>query len=782
MRNIAIAVAILAAATQHSMAQTVSVSGHVVDARTGESVAFANCAIQETGRGATSNAYGFFSLQASKGAKVNVSCMGYEAMTFSATGDTSVVIRLSPRTEEIGEVTVQATVPQTELTEMSKSSVPIAMIKSIPSFTGEPDVMKAITFLPGVAAGRDGMSDIFVRGGDRGQNLIMLDGMKIYNSSHLFGLVSLFNSDIVRNVDIYKGIFPAEYGGRLASVINVLSRDGNTSERNHHLSVGMLSSTFSSEGPIGSGRLTYSLAARAGYNDLFNMSAKRDFYDLDFDSPSTYKSMNSNYVSDSFYDINGRLRWRFGPSASLSLSGIVGSDFERWGDAAQLNSLLQRSTGRTAIRNNAVSLSFVKGFDNLFWRTSAAFTSYRNTSRESYTYMTQQTREKTYAGTERTNSLKDLSVSSHVEGNMEVNHMKGGVSVSRYVFSPSEYRSYDIDTKGVRKDSVGLGHGTMRSVESSLFLSDEIKFGRALSLEVGLRGTAYHVSDTTYLRLEPRASMRLSFGPRSSVKAGYAATNQFNHSVLSYVSQIQSEAWIAATRQMPPQHADQWSVGYFFADDERSLNFSAEVYYKKMTDLIHYRSLKVLDADGNTDKSVSTDGDGRAYGLEIMASKDFSHGISANAAYTLSKSERKFAGVNGGSWFPFSFDRRHSLTLVGMWKGTTGWSASATFNLSSGTPFTMPAALVKGNPAVDAPYLIYTDINNRRTPAYHRLDLNAARDYTGKRGLRMRWTLNIYNAYAHKNPSTVRYSGRGSQADIESDYSILPSLSYAIWF
>lgn len=781
MKNMTLPVAMLMATASLAEAQTVSVSGHIVDAKTGESVAFASCAVPETGRGTTSNAYGFFSLQAAEGAQVKVSCMGYEPSAFAAKTDSSVVIRLTPKTEEIGEVTVRASVPQTELTEMSKNAVPIAMIKAMPSFSGEPDIMKAITFLPGVAAGRDGMSDIFVRGGDRGQNLIMLDGMKIYNSSHLFGLVSLFNSDIVRNVDVYKGIFPAEYGGRLASVINVLSRDGNTQERKHHLSVGMLSSTFSSEGPIGSGRVTYSLAARAGYNDLFNMSAKRDFYNLDFDAADTYESMSSSYVSDSFYDINGRLRWRIGPSASLSLSGIVGSDFERWGEAASLSSLLDRSTGRTAIRNNAASLTFAKAFDNVFWRTSAAFTSYRNTSREDNVYREKGTKEKTSEGETTTNNLKDMSVSTQVEGTLAVNHLKGGLSVSRYVFSPSRTSSYSIDSKGARKDSVGVGYSTMRSVESSLFLSDEIKFGRAIGLEVGLRGTTYHVTDTTYLRLEPRASLRISFGPRSSVKAGYAASNQFNHSVMSYVSEIQSEAWVAATRQMPPQHADQWSVGYFFADDSRSLNISVEAYYKTMSDLLLHRSLKVFDG-GDLSKSVSTGGDGRAYGLELMATKDFSHGVSANVSYTLSKSERKFSGTNGGAWFPFMFDRRHQLTLVCMWQGASGWSASATFNLSTGTPFTMPAALVKTNAASSTPYLVYTDINNRRTPAYHRLDLNTARDYTGKRGTKMRWTLNIYNAYARKNPGTVRYSGRGSQAEIESDYSILPSISYSIWF
>lgn len=285
------------------------------------------------------------------------------------------------------------------------------------------------------------------------------------------------------------------------------------------------------------------------------------------------------------------------------------------------------------------------------------------------------------------------------------------------------------------------------------------------------------------MRLEPRLSTRFLISPRLSVKAGYSSSNQFNHAILNYVGEVESEAWIAATRQMPPQHADQWAAGVFFADDERHVNISAEGFYKKMSHLLHFRSMKVLDGGGKTlDKGVSTDGDGRAYGLELMASKDFGHGVSLNAAYTLQVSERKFANINGGRWFPFLFDRKHQLTLVALWKINKLWDASATFNLASGNPFTMPTARVRGDMVSDFSYLVYTDINNRRTPAYHRLDLNASREHTGRRGVRMKWTMNIYNAYAHKNPSRVKYGGRDSKAEIESDYSILPSLSYSIWF
>lgn len=487
-----LAAAMLAAASPCAFGQARTVSGHVVDARTGESVAFASCADPATGRGTTTNSYGFFCLEAEPEARLTISCMGYEPTEFKAAQWTdSLVIRLKPKDMTLSEVTVRATVPQVELTQMSKSSVPVALVGAMPSFSGEPDVMKAITFLPGVSAGRDGMSDIFVRGGDRGQNLILLDGMKIYNSNHMFGLVSLFNTDIVRNVDVFKGIFPAEYGGRLASVINVLSRDGNTEERHHHLSVGMLSSTLSSEGPIGDGRLTYSLAARAGYNDLFNIKAKRDFYNLDFNSPSTYNSMNSNYVSDSFYDINGRVRWRVTPTASLTLSTLIGSDFEHWGEAIGMRDAADREVGRTAIRNNAASLAFSKSFARVFWRTQASLTSYRNVTRSDTDSRSLTGKELTRSGMRHTSELQDLSLSSRLEADAGLCHLKGGAEVSRYAFRPSRMRFYDIDAKGARKDSTAAAGGKASSVEASLYADNEMRLTNRWALDAGLRATAY---------------------------------------------------------------------------------------------------------------------------------------------------------------------------------------------------------------------------------------------------------------------------------------------------
>ncbi|MGN0029509.1 MAG: TonB-dependent receptor domain-containing protein [Marinilabiliaceae bacterium] len=769
------------------------VSGRIVDWETGENIAFASIAEAGTGRGTTTNQDGYFSLKAD--GRVSVSCIGYEPLSLDMgdgqNGDTAVVIRLRRKEQKLDEVVVSATVPEVEAVVMSKSTVPVALVKAMPSFTGEPDIIKAITFLPGVQGGRDGMSDIFVRGGDRGQNLIMLDGMKIYNSSHMFGIVSLFNTDMVKNVDVYKGIFPARYGGRLASVIDVTSRDGDEGKRGYHISVGMLSSTAFAQGPIVPGKLTFAVAARAGYNDLFNMGARKEFYDVDIKSSETYAGLDRSYVSESFYDINARLRWKMTPTATLASSVIIGSDFERYGEASRIgkSSPLERETGRTAIRNNGVSLTFSKGFDKTFWLTSASFTSYRNTSDSKTESRNPFTMKISSTGFDIKGALREIALKSHTEVTLGPGKLRAGAEISRYIFSPSRSSLWE-ESDGARKDSASAESGDIRSVESSAYAEGEIDITSDLRLDIGLRTTAYHASAAlgesgkTFARIEPRASLRLMFARHISLKTGFSVANQFNHCMLAYIDDIQSETWVAATGSMPPQKARQAAFGLFYANDGQRVNLSAEGFYKWMSDLQHCRSARVFRngvIESSVGEEILTGGDGRAYGVEVMASKDMPHGVSASLAYTWMRSERKFDGVNGGRWFPHLFERRHSLTATGIWAINDKWKSSASFNFATGNPFTMPSAYVKPDMTTGVGRYIFTDINNRRMPNYHRLDLNIARTHACRGGAEMQWTLNIYNVYAHKNPSYARFS-HDDKACITSDYSILPSLSWSIKF
>lgn len=777
----------------YAMPQSRPASGRVVDSQTGENIAFANIAEAGSGRGTTTNHDGYFSLDAN--GVLSISCIGYEPQSIDigamARRDTSFVIRLRRKEQKLDEVVVSATVPEVEAVQMSKSTVPVALVSAMPSFTGEPDIMKAITFLPGVQGGRDGMSDIFVRGGDRGQNLIMLDGMKIYNTSHMFGIVSLFNTDMVRNVDIYKGIFPARYGGRLASVIDVTSRDGDDAKRSYHVSVGMLSSTAFAQGPIVPGKLTFAVAARAGYNDLFNMSARKKFYDIDFSNLDSYESLDNSYVSQSFYDFNARIRWKITPTASLATSAIVGSDFERYGEASHIgrSSPLERQTGRTAIRNNGVSLMFSKGFDRTYWRTSASFTSYRNTSDGRTESRDAYTRKESRSGFEIMGALREAALKSNAEVTLGTSKLRAGAEISRYIFSPSRSREWQA-ADGEPRDSSSTPRVNVRSVEGSAYAEGEIDLTGCLRLDLGVRATAYHASAAmgesgkTFTRVEPRASLRLMFSRHMSLKAGYSVANQFNHCMLTYVDEIQSESWVAATGSMPPQKARQAAIGLFYANDDQRVNLSAEGFYKKMSDLQHCRSARVFKngkVEGSVGEAILTGGDGRAYGVEAMASKDLPHGVSASLAYTWMRSERKFDGANNGKWFPHLFERRHSLTATGIWEISDKWKSSASFNFATGTPFTMPSAYIKPDMMTGEGCYVFTDINNRRMPNYHRLDLNIARTHTCPRGAVMQWTLNIYNVYAHKNPSYARFTS-DDRACITSDYTILPSLSWSIKF
>lgn len=776
-----------------AFSQSRAVGGRVVDSQSGENISFANIAEAGSGRGTTTNQDGYFSVKADE--TVSISCIGYEPQSLDLRhindGDTTIVIRLRRKEQRLDEIVVSATRSEAEAILMSKNTVPVALVKAMPSFTGEPDIMKAITFLPGVQGGRDGTSDIFVRGGDRGQNLITIDGMKIYNSSHLFGIVSLFNTDMVKNVDIYKGIFPAHYGGRLSSVIDVTSIDGDATKRSYHISVGMLSSTAFVQGPIVPGKLTFAVAARAGYNDLFNMSARRKFYSLDFSDPDTYENLDNSYVSQSFYDINARLRWIISPSASLAASAIIGSDFERYGEASHIgrNSPLERETGRTAIRNNGVSLTFSKGFTNTYWRTSASFTSYRNTSDSRTDSRDSYTRKESRYGFGIKSSLMEVALKSNAEVTLGVGKLRAGAEISRYIFSPTDSRQWE-EHDGARIDSASATTADMRSVEGNAFAEGEIDITNHLQIGLGLRASAYHASGalgesgSKFTRLEPRASLRLMFSRHLSLKAGYSVANQFNHCMIAYMDGIQSESWVAATGNMPPQKARQTALGLFYADDEHGMNISVEGFYKRMSDLQHCRSARMFrdgKMGGSIGEDILTGGDGRAAGAEVMASKDLPHGISTSLAYTWMRSERKFDKVNNGKWFPHLFEHQHSLTATGIWKIGSGWASSASFNFATGSPFTMPAAYIKPDMATGEGHYVFTDINNRRMPNYHRLDLNISRTHTCAKGAVMQWTLNIYNVYAHKNPSYARFSS-DDKACITSDYSILPSLSWSIKF
>lgn len=758
-----------------SFAQPYRVTGHVLDSETGESVLYATCVNNTTGRATTTNNFGFFSLTANGETELSVSCIGYANTTvsFIITSDTMLTITIKPIVVDINEVVVSATLPEREQVQMGKNTITPEMIRSIPSFLAEPDLIKTISFLPGISMGREGYSNIFVRGGDRGQNLALLDGIKIYNVGHVGGFLSLFNSDIVKNVDVYKGGFPAQYGGRTSSVIDVATKDGNSNQLAGSFTLGTLTSSLLVESPIGKD-ITFFLAGRASYYTLFMIPKRREYEQNKKNGAPIENTENSDF---SFFDINSKVKWRINATSSLAFALFVGNDYQRSYGQDVFNSSFNTTANKNSrylnkykTKNQGVSLTYVKSFGSLFWRNTISMSKYTtNQNNLEYNNIGYD-----YYKTIRsvlTTEIKDVTMQSRLEYDLDRHKIKGGIELNHYNFNPGlELQIGNMQDSVMYDDTLGT-KSNISAWENSIYIDDELKLTDKLSIEAGLRGTIYLHTDTTYRRIEPRLSLRYLFNKHLSVKANYTIMNQFNHVMVNNNEGMEEEIWIASTKKIKPQQAQQVSLGVFYGNDDQKANASAELYYKKMQNLIEY--MPPTEDDGslsNIEDIVLKNGEGRAYGLEVMLSKDFEK-FSTSISYTLSKNERHFDEMNNGKWYLFTFDRTHDLCVVAHYRFNQKWQADGNFVFSSGRPCSLPSGVMGG-------IYIYEGVNEYRMPPYHRLDLGVKRHFETRKGLKSQLSLNIYNVYARQNAARVFY--RDGVLYQTAMFSIIPSISYTI--
>lgn len=756
-----------------STAQTrQTLSGHIYDSTTGEAIPYATCWNESNSQGTTTNAFGYFSIPNGDNAKLRVSCIGYQAITIDVPSgnDTTIVIKLTPKSTNLQEVVVSTYIPMQEQVQMGKNTVPTALIKQMPSFVGEPDILKSITYLPGVISGKDGYSNIFVRGGDRGQNLVLLDGIKIYNTSHAGGFLSLFNSDIVKHVDVYKGGFPAQYGGRASSIVDIVTKDGNNERFSGKASIGLISSNILIESPIGS-NLSFYLAGRTSYFALFSAKQRKDFK----------KTGTGDYMNYSFFDINSRIKWRINPNSNLSLSIFYGDDISSSADGeSNTDGEHQLRRDRLLINNKGISLTHTQSFKSVFWRNIISLSQYKNSN--TYRFEEMYKRDTLLTRTQTISSIRDISAQSRIEISSGIGQIKTGIEFSHYYFRPSLTQSTDIRSISDISNDTIIGDITpMRSNETSAYVNDAIEINDRLSSEVGLRTSYYTAKGAQYWRTEPRISARYMFSDNISLKANYTMMNQYNHVIVSMRDGLEKEMWTASTKKLKPQHANQISAGLFYGREENKLNVSIEAFKKKMSNLITYRA--PLDGDNATasiEDAVETGGTGRCHGIETLISKEW-EAVSASLSYTLSRNERKFRNINKGEWYPFHYDRRHDLNILATWHINNKWSLSGNFALSSGAPVTLPVSYVDEDP-INHEYYVYEGINNRRLPTYHRLDLAATHSKRTKRGNMSEFKINIFNVYARQNAQAMYFSSWSGKATQISMFSIVPTVSYSITF
>ncbi len=746
-----------------------TLSGTIKNAENGEVLIGAYIVVKDLkGVGATSNAYGFYSLTIPEGTyTLLVEYLGFRPLRDTISLDRSGTrnFDLTPEPIRIGEVVVSAERSDRNVTstEMSSNKLEMSEVKSIPALLGEKDILKTIQLLPGVKSAGEGNTGFYARGGGIDQNLILLDEAPVYNPSHALGYLSVFNSDAIKDVKLMTGGIPAEYGGRLSSVLDIRTNDGNMKEDEASGGIGLIAARLTLQGPIVKDEGSFIVSARRTYADVF-LKLSRD--------------TTINRTSLYFYDLNAKANYNLGEKDHIFLSGYFGRDNFNYPDVVGFN--WGNATG-TARWNHIFG-------DQFFSNTSLTFSDYEYTNSVG-------------AGTsqyEITSGIKDIN------GKMDFQYFMGshtmlkfGVNSIYHTFLPGSVTSGPTSSA----NNTSIEH--KRALENAAYISHELEVLSGFTIDYGLRvstfsllgpatlftydeygdiqdSASYRSGDfiKTYASLEPRFAANLSIDEASSVKASYTRTAQYLHLLSNSTTTNPSDLWVPSTNNVKPQYADQVTLGYFRNFNENQYESSLEVYYKNMQNQIDYRNGADLQLNP-TVESLLLYGRGWSYGAEFLVRKR-SGPLSGWLAYTWSKTQEQFPQINGGNPFPARQDRTHDISIVAMYDFSNTWAFSAVWVYNTGNAVTFP----NGNYWVDGrlvPY--YTQRNGYRMPAYHRLDLSA----TWTLGPRSSLDFSVYNAYDRMNAYAIYFrQNRTDPSKTEAVqvtlFPIIPSVTYNFKF
>jgi hypothetical protein len=749
-----------------------TVAGTVKDQSTGEVLIGASVAIEEIrGKGSVTNAYGFYSVTAPRGAyHLLVSFSGYRTDTIALTLDKDLTQNVSLSVgRELQEVVISGGKKNSNITQalMGVNKMSTSEIKTIPVLFGEQDILKTIQLLPGVQSAGDGNSGFFVRGGSADQNLILLDEATVYNPTHLLGFFSTFNSDAIKDVTVYKGGMPAEYGGRLSSVLDVKMNDGNDQKYVLSGGIGLIDSHVNLEGPIVKSKGSFDISARRTYADLF----------LKLSNDSSRKNDKLN-----FYDINAKADYSLGDKDRIYFSGYIGQDNL---GVANLFSLSYGNTTATLRWNHIFS-------NRLFSNTSLIYSNYKYN-----------------IGINANNN--DITIASriiddHFKEDFQyyagsAGKLSFGIDAIRHTLSPgiinassgSSFNSLDLDKKYSLESAAYVSHewspGTKWNITYGVRLSVFNVFGPGNfytynAAGVTLDTTAYRSGQVvkTYVNPEPRFSASYQINDVSSIKWAYSRNVQNLHLLSNSASSNPTDLWVPSSNNVQPEIADQVSVGYYRNFHNNRYEFSSEVYYKALQNQIDYRNGAQLVANENVESQLLY-GPGRTYGLELFLKKKAGK-LTGWISYTLSKSELKIPGINEGNYFPSRQDEPQNISIVGMYKASRKWTFSATWVYNTGNPVSWPSGKYDIN---GQPVYLYTQRNNYRMPDYHRLDLGATMLAKKTKKFESSWTFSVYNAYDRQNAYTITFRQNPdnlnqTQAVRTTLFGIIPSVTYNFKF
>ncbi len=747
-------------------AQQVTISGYVTEKSSGERLVGAVVYVPERKAGTATNNFGFYSLTLpADSVSLVVSYVGYKTKVLHLKPQNGLTtnIELEPA-KMLEEVLVTAQKDALEQrTQMSAIDLPIETIKSLPAFLGEVDIMKAIQLLPGVQSGNEGSSGLYIRGGGPDQNLILLDGVPVYNAAHLFGFFSVFNADAIKSVEVIKGGFPARYGGRLSSVIDINMKDGDKNKIRGEGGIGLIASRFTLEGPLQKNKSS------------FMVSGRRTYYDL-LTRPFMPANMNVGYY---FYDLNGKLNFNLGKKDHLYVSGYLGNDkfhadFANSNNAADYTSSFKSNLGWGNI-TGVVRWNHVFG-PKVFGNLTAYYSRYRflisTRSKSSFENITDDYLLKYTSG------INDKAVKYDIDWLPGVRHyIKTGVGLVHHTYKPGAQQTriqgtfFNLDTL--------TGAKAITSLEADAYIEDDIKLTDLLKVNLGLHWTGFSVNDRFYNSLQPRVALRYMLSDKLSAKASFVQMNQFIHLLTNSGIGLPTDLWVPVTAKIPVQRSHQGAMGLAYTYNS-AIEVSVEGYYKTMENVIEYKEgANFLNNADNWESKVAV-GNGHSYGAELFLQKKKGR-FTGLAGYTWSRTVRQFPELNNGKQFPYRYDRRHDIKLAGVYKIAKDIECSAEWVYGTGNALTVPLSYYKD--ATGNIVQVYGSRNGYRMPAYHRADVSVKFIKETKRWERA-WVISVYNVYNRRNPYFI-YPDFGSKGVVFKQVSLfpmIPTISYQFKF
>jgi len=763
-------------------AANVTLSGYLKDKANGEGLIGASVYFPQLKTGAITNSYGFYSVSVPSGTyTVNFSYIGYQTQSpvIDLSASKQLNILLEEASQQLEEVVVSAEKKSqnVESLQMSMEKVQVKMIKKLPSFMGEVDIIKSMTLLPGIQNGGEGSSGLYVRGGGPDENLMILDEAPVYNASHLLGFFSVFNSDALKDVEVYKGGIPAEYGGKASSVIDIRMKDGNSQRFGMTGGIGNISSRLTIEAPIIKDKWSFIASGRRTYADYFGKMIGLD-------------ALDNNQLY--FYDLNLKTSATINDKNRVYLSAYTGDDYFKAGESIYMRWGNLTSTARW---NHLFS-------NKLFSNTSFIF------SRYNYSLGVPSSGADQF---DWTSQIADYNFKEDISWYLNsTNKLTIGFNAIYHHFEPGQV---DANEGSYFSD---LKLTNYNALDNSLYVSNEQTIGPRLSLRYGLRYSYFqqigygkvreyenpelpNEDEVTgvkeyesgklvppgYHNLEPRLALKYEFGNESSVKASYNRMVQNLHLISNTNSPTPLDIWLPSSTYVKPLIANQVGLGYFKNLKDNMFETSAEVYYKDMQNVIDYIDGAELFLKEDLETELLR-GDGYAYGLELFAKKQEGK-LTGWLSYTWSKSMREIPGINDGNPYPSSYDRTHNVSVVGSYEITKRLNFSTTWVFLTGNPTSYP--LVKYNVQGNAIYY-YADRNSNRIPDYHRLDVSLTYDFKKNDHRKYKQSLNfsVYNVYARRNAYSVTFKQNEQNPNITEATrlsiigSVIPSIIYNFTF